>query len=540
VPTLPPPLASRTPPPIDVASAPARLHLETSSGTAAWIGPEGGKLTAAAGDGTSYELDIPALAVREPTPITMTPVGAVDGLGLSGGTAGAVYLGPTGLRLAEPAILTISSAKPAPSGTRLVGFDIADDGKTTELVPATVGSGSVAVLVFHFSAPGAGYGTTTDLQQLAPRAAGGTWLSDLVQLLAADVPWDLTTSGSASRIITAAWSTSIFGVLSNASSDDALLDALADWREFVFLLNLSAHHGDVTAALAEGVQLADQSPSFVRVIYNAGLDLVVRRIGNAIDGNRTLCNQSRDLHALANIVFWSDLSQTYSPSPSGSGPVSTGCATIQIGTFNPASNLRAGTTDTLQLALVLAFTDGTQLPGDFAVNLQASNFTFTSSNASTADTGEVGSQLLVVGASASADPPYVLTASACWSLDGLPRDLCSGPMSRPFGAGATPPIPTPSGSAPPGDFILLAGTLSPVTVNTCSVIQVLATDRGGHQLTDPVQWSATGPVRQLLPNGSSVQVLTGSGLGTITVVAIVNGKRASIDITVTKNPSVTC
>jgi len=473
--------------------------------------------------------------------MTMTPVDAVDALGLSGGMAGAVYLGPTGLRLAEPATLTISSARSAPSGTRLVGFDVAGDGKTTELVPATNGSGSVAVVVFHFSAPGAAYGTTTDLQQLAPRAAGGTRLSDLVQLLAADVPWDLTTSGSASRIITAAWSTSIFGELSNASGDDALLDALADWREFVFLLNLSAHHGDVAAALSEGVQLADPSPSFVRVIYTAGLDLVVRRIGNAIDGNRTLCNQSHDLHALANIVFWSDLQQAYSPSPSGSGPVPTGCATIQIGTFNPASNLRAGTTDSLQLAFNLAFTDGTQLPGDFAVSLHASNFTFTSSNASTADTGEVGSQLLVVGVAASADPPYVLTGSACWSLDGLPRDLCSGSTSRPFGAGATPPpIPTPSGSLPPGDFILLAGTLSPVTVNTCSVIQVLATDRGGRQLTDPVQWTASGPVRQLLPNGSSLQVLTGAGLGTITVVASVNGRQASIDITVTKNPNGSC
>jgi hypothetical protein len=74
------------------------------------IGPQGGEITARAYDGTRYRLVVPAGALAAPTQITLTPVWSVDGLPLTGGLHGAVELSPSGLILAEPALLIISPA----------------------------------------------------------------------------------------------------------------------------------------------------------------------------------------------------------------------------------------------------------------------------------------------------------------------------------------------------------------------------------------------------------------------------------------------
>jgi hypothetical protein len=65
-------------------------------------------------------------------------------------------------------------------------------------------------------------------------------------------------------------------------------------------------------------------------------------------------------------------------------------------------------------------------------------FTFASSGTADATAGVAGGTTLTTGVFAQQSPPYMLTATACWYLDGLARNLCSESFTLPFGAGATP------------------------------------------------------------------------------------------------------
>lgn len=461
-------LPTLSPPPIDLADVPSRVHVDAEEAAAAWIGPAGGTLSTSAADGTAYELDVPEYAVLTPTPITMTPITSIDELGLSGGLAGAVFLQPSGLELAVPATLRITTGRALPAGTSLVGFDVPDGGAPTELVPA-VGSGSeVSVLVFHFSAPGAAYGTSQDLMGVSLAAIPTRLAGLLTRLLADPVPWDLNTRNTNGLLIDLIWAGSplqtppggLREALVNASSDADLLKAVKDWRTFIFVLNLLARRGDVAAAMADGDQYPGGVRPFHTVAYLDGQSLLGRQFSRAIDGNEALCNASHDLVALANMWFWAGIGERYAPNEEDWPKEARGCADIAVGVANLATNLRAGGSDSLSVTFVWAFTDGTRVPADFEVTLSGGGFTFASNGGAEVTYGEAAGTTVTQSVVATQAPPYALEARACWHLGGLPRNVCGTNFSLPFGTGATPPPPTgPPGTAGSAEIAAeIAGT----------------------------------------------------------------------------------
>ena len=99
------PTPRATPPPPPPAPPSVAPRLDDANAATERIGREGGTVSATGADGATYTLAIPAGALISDEDITLTPVGAVDGLPFSGGLAGAVQLAPDGLRLFEPATL---------------------------------------------------------------------------------------------------------------------------------------------------------------------------------------------------------------------------------------------------------------------------------------------------------------------------------------------------------------------------------------------------------------------------------------------------
>jgi hypothetical protein len=130
---------------------PASVHvtLEVARQVRLVVPITGGALTAAGADGTTYALTIPAGALLEDTEIAMTPLAAVSGLPLSGGTLLGVQLEPDGLRLYDFARLLVTPAGTGPRGAQ--AYAHAGDGSGLHLYPISRGLGSLALDLLHFS-----------------------------------------------------------------------------------------------------------------------------------------------------------------------------------------------------------------------------------------------------------------------------------------------------------------------------------------------------------------------------------------------------
>jgi hypothetical protein len=82
---------------------------ETSTSVTDDIGPDGGTISATASDGSTFTLTIPKNALPWVTPVSVTPIAQVAGFPADAppDRSIGVTLGPDGLQLAEPAMLTI-------------------------------------------------------------------------------------------------------------------------------------------------------------------------------------------------------------------------------------------------------------------------------------------------------------------------------------------------------------------------------------------------------------------------------------------------
>ena len=456
-------LQAPTPPPIDLSTVPGNVHVDAAMGTSAWIGPAGGTVATTAADGTTYQLALPPLALENPTPITISAIASIDKLGLSGGLAGAVYLGPKGTQLLEPASLTITTSKTAPPGEALVGFDVADDG-STQLVPATADGHTVTVLVFHFSAPGAGFGTSQDLEALGPSTSSPLavelrFAHGFSELLTEPTPWSEATSAVALAFINVVWNSDIQPGMTNVHDDGTLLDDLSTWREFVLLMNLYAHRGDIRAAIADGLSLSSGAGGLLTTLFTAGEGLVGQRISDALTGNKTLCSQSHDLGALANVWFWAKIGQRFAPDQTEWLDAARGCADLDLDRVNLPATIEAGMADAVTMQFVMAFEDGTKTNVDVQETLTGTGFTFGRTGGPTASAGVVAGTTLHEDVLTQANPPYDLAIHACWSFGGVVRALCED-FGRQFPATATQaaPTPTPTGTPSGIDFSSLAGT----------------------------------------------------------------------------------
>ena len=141
------------------------ITLDAASAASAKIAAAGGTITTTSG-GVTYELLVPPMALPVGTEITMTPISAVTGLPLSGGFAAGVDLAPDGLVLAQPGTLTITAARQPGADQRLVGFSYGDGADAFSLEPVSASSEAITIAVSHFSAAGAGFGTTQDIEAL--------------------------------------------------------------------------------------------------------------------------------------------------------------------------------------------------------------------------------------------------------------------------------------------------------------------------------------------------------------------------------------
>ena len=140
---------------------------DTSRAVTQTIPIEGGTLTVTATNGTRYTLVIPADALLSDEEIVMTPLASMADVPLSGGQVIGVQLAPNGLRLMQPATLTIEGAPAFDPTLQVVGFGYQERGDEFHLRPVLTNGSSYTVKLFHFSGYGVAAGTQQEIQAQA-------------------------------------------------------------------------------------------------------------------------------------------------------------------------------------------------------------------------------------------------------------------------------------------------------------------------------------------------------------------------------------
>ncbi|HEY3498208.1 MAG TPA: hypothetical protein VGK73_26100, partial [Polyangiaceae bacterium] len=112
----------------------------------------GGSIEATGGDGTVYRLALPAGALLGPVEITLTPVLDLTNRPLTGALHGGVLFEPDGLLLQKPGTLEIVPPSPLPSDAVVLAFD--GEAAAYHAVPEEETSGSLRIMVTHFSGAG--------------------------------------------------------------------------------------------------------------------------------------------------------------------------------------------------------------------------------------------------------------------------------------------------------------------------------------------------------------------------------------------------
>jgi len=223
---------------VAVPLAPAVITLG-SAAVSRTVGVGGDTLRVTGGDGTSYTLAIPPLALRAPVTITMTPIGTATGIPLSGGFAAGVDLKPSGLAFVRPATLTITTTKTAPAGQQVIGVSYAGNGDSLAPVAAAADNGTITLSVPHFSGAGAGFGTTQDIERLyfasrpAPRS-NAFYAGELLMASAAN-PRDPLFEV---QVLRDWWDDVVQPTIANATTDAQIVNALAVWADWDITANL--------------------------------------------------------------------------------------------------------------------------------------------------------------------------------------------------------------------------------------------------------------------------------------------------------------
>jgi len=285
---------------IVVPPAPVQISLQGAASQTATIGPAGGTIVATGAGGIQYTLTIPALALLQPVAISMTPLGSVTGLPLSGGFVAGADFAPAGLVFAQPATLTISTSPTPGANQHLVGFTYQGTGSALALAPAKGGANSITLPVLHFSGIGAGFGTTQDLEAIWTGSnpgvsSGATFVNALITESAKNPP----SGGFMLQVLEDWFDAIILPQVAAASTDVQLLSAISarnDWEDTPELLG-------VFAAIP-GHELA---PS-LQVRRDQWLQVFAAKVKRAIEGNLQLCAgpglASARIAALDNALFW--------------------------------------------------------------------------------------------------------------------------------------------------------------------------------------------------------------------------------------------
>ena len=136
------------------------VNLDETNSVGTVITANGGMLETTA-LGTHFKLTLPPNALIDGQEITLTPVMEIAGLPLASGMLAAVKVGPEGLRLLKPAILTIELPDPPPDD--LVGFLCQENGEGFHLYPMQRSENTLSFSLMHFSLVGAASGPCGDI-----------------------------------------------------------------------------------------------------------------------------------------------------------------------------------------------------------------------------------------------------------------------------------------------------------------------------------------------------------------------------------------
>ena len=139
----------------------------------------GGTLTATGADGSRFTLELPPHSLPHPATVTLTPVSRIDGFPFSGGLVAGVEIEPEGLRLLQPATLTIQPAASVPAN-QILTYSYGRSGDELGLHPRLLGNPAIRLPLLHFSGYGAGAGTAAEANSQS-RSAMGDLLAPYVQ-----------------------------------------------------------------------------------------------------------------------------------------------------------------------------------------------------------------------------------------------------------------------------------------------------------------------------------------------------------------------
>jgi hypothetical protein len=358
----------------------------------------------------------------------MTPVKSIHSLPLSGGLAGAVELKPSGLVFARAAVLRIHTAKTPGTGEQVAGFATNGDLSSRSLSMSATGSGEFAVLVSHFSVAGAGFGTTQDVSQfsVSPSEAIEGLFN---QIMAIPTPWDPASKAQAVQLGHDAFHQVVLPGLQNADDDAALLDAVANYDRWRYMLDFIDLDGDVPIENLGGAAVHQVPDGFGDDVSQAG-ETAADALKAAISENNGVCGQQASLTALANIFFWQGQAAQFGVEDVAHGldinSVLDGiCAQVEFGVSSFPVIMRAGVPYNVSMYLGVRFENGTTVSASLQVDLTGSNLSIQSPSGRTIDTGYGFSEYTSV-MTAPADDEITLSGRACLVLPGTttPSALC--------------------------------------------------------------------------------------------------------------------
>ncbi|WP_230981141.1 hypothetical protein [Gemmatimonas groenlandica] len=387
--------------------------LNTAAATSATVGPAGGVLTTSAA-GVSYRLEIPANALQANTLIRMTPIASIGNLPLTGGMVAAVDLQPSGLAFARNATLRIGVTAPPRAGLVLTGFSMTDNGTKAAREVAVARVNEVAVLVGHFTAAGAAFGTSADLQSLSPLpiipSIDAELAAQAFYSLAAVTPPDVP---AMVRRLVEWFDLGVLPQLNDANTDAALLTAVSSfdmWSD--------------TGPFVTGVFALVSNDPAIRDRQTQWRAAALPKLQRAIEGNNQLCSAQQSLTAMQNVLFWQSVAQLYGIANGAlqrATVLAQLCASLVVSSSNFPDPVQSDFPNDLDVAFALKFgSSPTPRPMPVRVRFTSSGATFAKSSPSNSDAQGIFS----VAVTAQGNSVFMVNLVACLALAGA-EDVCA-------------------------------------------------------------------------------------------------------------------
>jgi hypothetical protein len=296
---LPSPVPTHESNPISLSTEPDDEH-----SASAVITPEGGTLEAVGADGTAYTLEFPVGAVLSPVEVTMTPNLSADGFPSAAGVQASVHLTPEGLRLVEPATLTISIPDGA-DAEGLVAFTTYPGGEDLHLVSSHTDGGTIELGVMHFSDPGAAQVTQQEYESLQARYVPTHEEGVARQAVEAASRIESDSARQDGYVdAISKWAASVENRLARAKASDSLVDsALAEyiaWKNLIDRIEIEEPDYDNNT-------LEELLPDEIQRLQEAA----AAAIASAIDRAFQECVQGHDVAQAVRMTRWGMLAERF-------------------------------------------------------------------------------------------------------------------------------------------------------------------------------------------------------------------------------------